>query len=90
MDRGGQETRNLFLDLLLQEQGAWPSWTPPESVAEPEYSNICYELIAKKLNPDSKLNVTVTAPDRCYCSNQAFLTVCAKGRAGEFPVGGDQ
>ena len=31
--------------------------------------------------------VTETAPDRCYCSGQAFLTVCAKGRAGEIPVG---
>ena len=33
------------------------------------------------------LTVTVTAPDRCYCSGQAFLTVHAKGRAGEIPVG---
>ena len=28
----------------------------------------------------------LTAPDRCYCSNQASLTRI-KGRAGEFPVG---
>ena len=28
----------------------------------------------------------VTAPDRCYCLNQASLTR-NKGRAGEFPVG---
>ena len=27
----------------------------------------------------------VTAPDRCYCLNQASLTRI-KGRAGEFPV----
>ena len=31
----------------------------------------------------------LTAPDRCYCLNQASLT-CNKGRAGEFPVGEDQ
>ena len=35
--------------------------------------------------------VTVTAPDRCYCSNQASLTcIKGRGRAGEFPVGEDQ
>ena len=28
----------------------------------------------------------LTAPDRCYCLNQASLTR-NKGRAGEFPVG---
>ena len=28
----------------------------------------------------------VTAPDRCYCLNQASLTR-NKGRAGEFPMG---
>ena len=38
----------------------------------------------------TRLVMTVTAPDRCYCSNQAFLTVRTKGRAGEFPVGGNQ
>ena len=32
-------------------------------------------------------NLTVTAPDRCYCLNQASLTIRTKGRAGEFPVG---
>ena len=32
---------------------------------------------------------SVTAPDRCYCLNQASLTR-DKGRAGEFPVGEDQ
>ena len=33
----------------------------------------------------------LTAPDRCcYCLNQASLTIRTKGRAGKFPVGGNQ
>ena len=33
----------------------------------------------------------LTAPDHCYCSNQASLTcIKGRGRAGEFPVGEDQ
>ena len=33
------------------------------------------------------VTVTVAAPDRCYCLNQASLTIRTRGRAGKFPVG---
>ena len=29
----------------------------------------------------------MTAPDRCYCLNQASLTIRTWGRAGKLPVG---
>ena len=38
------------------------------------------------LERDTGLDMRVTAPDRCFCLNQASLT-CNKGGAGEFPVG---
>ena len=32
-------------------------------------------------------NMKMTAPDRCYCLNQASLTIRTRGRAGKFSVG---
>ena len=37
-----------------------------------------------------RVDLTVTAPDRCYCLKQASLTIRTRGRAGKFPVGGSQ
>ena len=45
------------------------------------------EIITKEISK-ATMTAAVTAPDHCYCSNQASLIrIKGRGRAGEFPVG---